>query len=239
MAFWLLLVAVLVVVVLVLTLAARQRLASEGHVYDAVGEVCSPDERAILETLEQVLDSRYRVFTKVCLAALIRPAPGMPPALQAATLRQLEGTILHFIICSADTTTLVGIVHCVPSSNDAESSSTVGKGVEQALAALNVPILFLSAYRNYPAEVVRQRLDECYAPLSMTVTSRDQGETLAQTAWFLTKEIESSATEDAGTPLCPRCSVPMVRRRAERGPHAGKSFWACAEYPRCRQLLQL
>jgi hypothetical protein len=33
---------------------------------------------------------------------------------------------------------------------------------------------------------------------------------------------------------CPRCSAPMVRRLAQKGVHAGKSFWGCSRFPRCK-----
>jgi restriction system protein len=41
------------------------------------------------------------------------------------------------------------------------------------------------------------------------------------------------------TPLCPRCAVPMQRRIAKHGPHAGKPFWGCPNYPDCRQILDV
>jgi len=34
--------------------------------------------------------------------------------------------------------------------------------------------------------------------------------------------------------LCPQCNSPMVRRTAGKGPNAGKPFWGCPNYPRCR-----
>ena len=33
---------------------------------------------------------------------------------------------------------------------------------------------------------------------------------------------------------CPICSGPMVLRAAKRGNNAGKSFWGCSDYPRCK-----
>jgi tetratricopeptide (TPR) repeat protein len=36
--------------------------------------------------------------------------------------------------------------------------------------------------------------------------------------------------------ICPSCNKRMVRRKAADGPHAGKHFWVCAEYPRCRSV---
>jgi restriction system protein len=41
------------------------------------------------------------------------------------------------------------------------------------------------------------------------------------------------------TPRCPRCHVPMQRRTAQRGPHAGKAFWGCPNYPGCRQIFDV
>jgi restriction system protein len=34
--------------------------------------------------------------------------------------------------------------------------------------------------------------------------------------------------------LCPKCEREMVLRTAGRGPGAGKQFWGCSGYPRCR-----
>lgn len=38
-------------------------------------------------------------------------------------------------------------------------------------------------------------------------------------------------------PRCPKCRQPMVLRRAKTGPTAGKEFWGCSTYPRCRGTL--
>ena len=43
----------------------------------------------------------------------------------------------------------------------------------------------------------------------------------------------------AALPLCPRCRVPMQRRLAKQGFHAGKAFWGCPNYPGCRQILDI
>jgi hypothetical protein len=43
-----------------------------------------------------------------------------------------------------------------------------------------------------------------------------------------------AATPPVGTPVCPRCSRHMIRRRARRGRYAGQYFWGCSGYPSCR-----
>ena len=39
-------------------------------------------------------------------------------------------------------------------------------------------------------------------------------------------------------PNCPKCGRPMVRRTARRGSNAGRDFWGCSEFPRCRGVVR-
>lgn len=40
-------------------------------------------------------------------------------------------------------------------------------------------------------------------------------------------------------PLCPNCKIPMVRKTARQGEHKGKDFWACSNYPTCKELINI
>jgi ssDNA-binding Zn-finger/Zn-ribbon topoisomerase 1/Na+-transporting methylmalonyl-CoA/oxaloacetate decarboxylase gamma subunit len=39
--------------------------------------------------------------------------------------------------------------------------------------------------------------------------------------------------------VCPKCEREMVLRTASKGPGAGKQFWGCSGYPKCRFTMQL
>ena len=41
------------------------------------------------------------------------------------------------------------------------------------------------------------------------------------------------------TPLCPKCNKPMVKRTAKKGANAGKEFWGCSQYPRCKGVIAI
>lgn len=53
-------------------------------------------------------------------------------------------------------------------------------------------------------------------------------------------QVTASATEPAVTakavpqPGCPRCGAAMELRKARQGTNAGKAFWGCSTYPKCR-----
>ncbi len=44
--------------------------------------------------------------------------------------------------------------------------------------------------------------------------------------------------QDGASPFCPKCDVPMVERVARKGQNAGKSFFGCPNYPKCREVVQ-
>ncbi len=50
------------------------------------------------------------------------------------------------------------------------------------------------------------------------------------------KQITESEAEQT---LCPKCKSPMVKRKAKRGENAGKEFYGCSSYPKCRTILDI
>lgn len=43
----------------------------------------------------------------------------------------------------------------------------------------------------------------------------------------------------APAPSCPRCGSPMLVRTAKQGQNAGKDFWGCRSFPRCRGTVNI
>lgn len=54
----------------------------------------------------------------------------------------------------------------------------------------------------------------------------------AQPTEIATKMVEAS-------PMCPKCGGGMVKRVAKQGGSAGRSFWGCESYPRCRGIVAI
>jgi restriction system protein len=51
------------------------------------------------------------------------------------------------------------------------------------------------------------------------------------------KIIDDKAKKSTGIPDCPRCGRAMVLREVKKGINAGKTFWGCEKFPRCRGLI--
>lgn len=39
--------------------------------------------------------------------------------------------------------------------------------------------------------------------------------------------------------LCPKCGAPMVKRKAAKGANAGKEFYGCSNFPKCRGIVNI
>lgn len=54
------------------------------------------------------------------------------------------------------------------------------------------------------------------------------------------KQIDRVATSgDYTTPTCVNCNVKMIKRTIKNGDKAGKKFWGCSNFPKCRNTLQI
>ena len=49
----------------------------------------------------------------------------------------------------------------------------------------------------------------------------------------------SSIVDDDSMPLCPTCGGEMVKRVVKKGKNAGKEFWGCKSYPKCKGSVEL
>ena len=53
------------------------------------------------------------------------------------------------------------------------------------------------------------------------------------------KEAKTGTEHKPSSPPCPLCGRPMRQREARRGPHAGRPFWGCPDYPACKGLVDM
>lgn len=52
--------------------------------------------------------------------------------------------------------------------------------------------------------------------------------------------VENNTVQNSTEPvLCPKCRIPMVLRKANKGANAGKEFYGCPNYPQCKQVISI
>lgn len=49
----------------------------------------------------------------------------------------------------------------------------------------------------------------------------------------------SEKEENVDALVCPKCAAALVRRKATKGQHAGKEFYGCSNFPKCRYIVNI
>lgn len=102
---------------------------------------------------------------------------------------------------------------------------------------------FLGIHKENPvdyAEKYRNMLTE--SELDSTPKSEPNPETnLPDEPVSEPEQMEEPAAVDAlqESVICPRCGAPMVKRQAARGKNAGKLFYGCSNFPKCRGIVNI
>jgi len=78
-------------------------------------------------------------------------------------------------------------------------------------------------------------LDQQIAALEKAfVTQGGYSEQLAAARLTERKRKRDASEPTESTPACPKCGRLMVLRSVKSGASAGRQFWGCSEYPKCR-----
>jgi len=128
---------------------------------------------------------------------------------------------IDFLVCSAGDLVPMFGVELDDQSHNRGKQQERDAFVEEVFKASGLPLIRIKASDIYSLEEVRTQIAGLTLP--------------AETP----KAEEAVTSEIAGDPLCPRCDIPMVRRVAKQGTNAGKEFYGCQGYPKCKETIQV
>lgn len=226
----------LFVVVLVVLLALKQQKSStkmDGSLsYQKLPVLFSLAERSFLGVLDLAVGSDFRVFGKVRVADVLAPQGGLSKTERQIALNKIDRKHFDFVLCRSDDLTVL----CAIELNDASHQQKHRQERDGLLAAMcrsaGLPLIMFDARHAYAVADISARIAEAIAGPG------------AQGAGVVPGKPQSSSVkpslatqEPADGPLCPRCSSAMVRRTAKGGENAGKEFWGCSNFPKCREVL--
>lgn len=190
--------------------------------------------------LEQALDSRYRVIGKVRLGDLVKPVKGLSKSQWQTAHNKINQKHVDFVICTAADMAVVGVVELDDKSHQIVERVNRDEFVDQVLANAQIPILHFPVLKGYALQEVKVKLAELLeqktiAPAQIKV--EHELPMIKPTRVNADEFFAFNAVE--AEPLCPKCAAKMVKRQAKSGAHAGKWFWACVTYPKCRQVVAI
>lgn len=182
----------------------------------------SPAELNFYKVLEQAVADRFKIFPKVRLADIVKVAAGdLEKSERQSAFNRIQSKHVDFVLCDPGDLSVVCVVELDDKSHNEASRIARDEFVDSVLESAGIPIAHLAARRQYSTDDIANAISSCMEPKPQ----KENPEGLKQ------KQVEP--------PACSQCGAPMVLRTAQKGGHAGKSFYGCSAYPKCRNTVQM
>jgi len=199
--------------------------AGEPYPYKKRRSLFTESEMFFLRTLEQAAGEEYRVCTKVRVAdaLCVRPLANRKQWLGA--WERIRCRHFDFLLCDPESHAPMAAVELDDGSGDNPRRSVRDGFLENACLAAGLSLVRISEENRDSVHEVRQRILEGLHELH---PGQPENGACCE---------ESPGADD--TPVCPKCSSVMVRRRINKGPRTGRMYWSCSRFPRCMGALPI
>ncbi len=232
---------ILAFVAVLALLYKKQSGKGEAFPYESCGVLFSPAERSFLGVLEQAIGPDFQLFGKIRLNDLICVRTGLPKASWQAAYNRIDRKHIDFVICRRDDFSVVAAIEFDDKSHARRDRVERDAFLDKAFAAAGIQLLRFPAQKGYVLEEVKGQLaaavspsqDFSTTPTMPSETPKIEGGTAERA---VLEEASPSAQVEAPVPTCQKCGTEMVKRKASKGKYAGQWFWACASFPKCRNI---
>jgi hypothetical protein len=180
----------------------------------------SPAELPFYRVLVLVVDSRYVICPKVRLADLVHTVERN----DRANMNRIIQKHVDFVLCEKESMKPILVIELDDKSHARADRRERDELVDAVFESAQLPLLHVRAVARYVPQDLRAQIEQA---LSSTPASRDRSET------------KPAVAKRSGPPDCPKCGIPMVSRTSQRGDRAGQRFWGCANYPQCREIVDI
>ena len=209
--------------------AILQLFTGKGHARSAAfpyrlkDDFLSPAELSFYHVLTSVVQGQLVVMGKVRLADIfyVTQKDGYFSHFNRISQRHVD-----FLLCQPETMRPVVAIELDDASHNRRARKERDAFVDTLFRAASLPLLRVPVRRTYSAQEIAERL----APYLSGAASVRKSPTL---------EVGAEQHNDATPPSCPKCGAPMVLRTVKKGPHQGKRFYGCTNFPNCRGILPL
>ena len=220
--------------------------SSEGVPYEPRQELFSPAERSFFGVLEQAVAGQFRVMGKIRLGDLIQPAKGFTHSQRTGAWNRIHQKHVDFVLCHPDTLAVVAVVELDDASHRHKTRTERDAFVDKTLSTAGIPIVHFVARKGYALPEITAKLSEFVSlrseaskHLALSGVAQEEqasAEVSAESVDEMSTEVPHDHAREQAVPVCIACGSPMVKRQARKGPNAGKYFWACSTFPKCRKI---
>jgi hypothetical protein len=213
--------------------------------YRTRDDFLSPAELNLYRVLQTAVAGWATICPKVSLDDLFYARGGDHKA-NVSYRNQIARKHVDFLLCDPLSMVPLAGIELDDASHQRGSRQARDRFVEGVFAASGLPLLRVPVQAAYNVRELSAALRHA-SGLDRDLAAADPELEVAPLVSFesptvgrTSAPVENPAPSDRpgdGPPACPRCGQPMVLRVVKKdGPHKGKRFWGCRDFPRCRGM---
>lgn len=219
---WMLVAVAMVAISMVVLakLSQKREPTTTDFPYKKIGALFSPVERSFLGVLHQAVGGNTTIFGKVRVANVVEPEASLNRSDRQRAFNKISGKQFDFLLCNSKNLSVLCAIELDDASHQSNSRNQRDEFLKKVCEAAGVPLIRVPAQSGY----VLDDIERLVAPHLATKGKPNQKPSPARQASKFNGKV------------CPNCSATMVKRVAKKGSQAGKEFWACSSFPKCKTV---
>lgn len=187
----------------------------------------SPAELSFYKTINQILDENITICPKVALKDII-----FVNTKDNSEFRTLHNKInrkhVDFVLCNTDNMKMLCAIELDDKSHNRSDRIERDTFVDLVFESAKLPLIRFENRNSYNLNEIKEILQPVISQIN-THENKNIGDAENQRV---------TVSTDTQIPICPKCSIPMIKRITKRGENKGKEFWGCSNFPKCREIIQ-
>lgn len=232
------LVLIIIAIIAVVLIAILGRQSSKKQIsypYAKEPFLLSAAERSFLGALEQSTGDAYRIFSKVRVADVVGVKKGTDRRIWQSAFNRISSKHFDFVLVKPDNFSVVAAIEIDDKSHKKTDRMDRDDFIDNVCQAADLKLIRFEARSGYSTNEIRQQIEMALNP-GLRIVSPESSAIL-QTPVSLNKEEPSEIVSKEQE--CPSCGAQMIRRTSRSGNNAGKEFWGCTNFPKCRGIINL
>ncbi len=218
--------------------------------YDKKSSILNDIQRPIFNALQQAVAGDYILLTNINAGDVLNVNAGSNLLAAQVAIKNIAAKQFDFVVCNKNQLNALCAITLGDSLDpllvDACENAQLPLARFKVQATYDAAVIRASLFKALgvvevvavPAPVVTQEsvLDIVDKPSITNATTTTESKTADEISNKNKLELVDSGIK---LELCPECSAVMLKRKAKNGASAGKLFWICSAYPKCRGMLPI
>lgn len=192
--------------------------------YKKRDDFLSASELSFYLTLGTFLENRATICPKVAIKEIVFIGSGVGKDYMKF-FNYIAKKHVDFVLCDKETMDIICAIELDDKSHQKEARRQRDAFVDRVFADSQIPLFHIKAQSGYTKEDFKEILNLLFKEESTKLNIIDENVIKAE-----------HLQEEIAAPVCPKCSIPMVKRKARQGANYGKEFYGCSNYPKCREI---